>query len=281
MAISILIPDPRVGDTEYEKVTVPDQLSPSKINQFKKCPKQFQYRSLRFLFAVADDTAMEFGKMLHRVVERFYDKIGMKDEKYTIPTPAEIKRIANLCLEHEWLPRFQSRQRTVKKAVANFILFEQNRLKRCEKESIPYKVTDEEGSVTDPLVEMDIYSSDFHAIVDWFWKAGKQLLDFKFGKSDEVHDSYKIQLSIERHVVEFHEMVVEFAGFGFFRKSPMPSRVATYKIAVLKDLRRRLLSAVAKNQFPREKNDLCWYCGDYIRCVAEEKGLTLWSGVLI
>jgi len=266
---------------EIEEMVLKEHLSPNRITTFKKCPKRFQYRFFRLDSLVSDDSAMELGSMLHRIVERFYDKIGMKDGKYTIPTPDEIKRTANICLEHEWLPRFQNKQRTVKIAVANFVLFEINRLKVAKSKKIPYKTVDKKGNLTDPITETDIYSDIFHAIVDWYWKAGTQLLDLKFGKDDTVYDGYKIQLSIERHVLEYNEMKSDFAGFGFFRKSPLPKRVATYNIIMLKELRMRLLTAIANNHFPRNKSHLCWYCSDYTRCVAEEKGYKLWSGVLI
>jgi len=268
----IVVPDFTVR--EVQEFIVKEQLSPNRITTFRNCPKRFQYRLFRLPSLIVDDTAIAFGTMLHSVIERFYKRIPIK------PNPAKILQIANLCLEHEWLPRFQSKQRTAKKAVANFIQFEKWRLTEAKKQKIPYKTVDEEGNLTDPLTEVDVYSDIFHAIVDWYWGANAMMLDWKFGKSDTVYDGYKIQLSIERNVLEYNDMPVKYAGFGFFRKSPMPKRVGTHGISMLKDMRNQLLNAVESMHFPRKKGSLCWYCSDYARCKAEENGLSLWSGIL-
>lgn len=259
---------------ETEKVTVKEQISPYRLNKYRKCPKNFQYRQLGLPKQKGDDTALEFGKMLHLIQEMFYDKIPEN------PTKDKITQIAGLCLEHEWLPRFQSKQRTAKRAVANFILFEQWRLSESKKKNIPYKVVDDEGKLIDPIIETDIYSDLFHAVVDFCWQANQMLLDWKFGKSNTVYESYKIQLSIERHVLEFNEIPVNFAGFGFLRKSPQPVRVATYNVSMLKGFRTALLSAIASNHFPCKEGPLCWYCEDFTRCEAEKKGFHLWNGIL-
>lgn len=260
---------------EEKKVTLKEQLSPNRLVKFRKCPKNFQYRQLEYPRKVADTTAMDFGKMLHLIQERFYEEIAL------FPTTDEITTEANLALNHEWLPRFQSKQRTAKKAVANFILFEKWRLSEAERLKIPYKVEDEDGTVTDPIIETDVYSDIFHAIVDFYWKANAMLVDWKFGKSDTVYDGYKVQLSVERHVLEYNDLTVKFAGLGFLRKSAQPKRVATYNITILKEeMRERLLSAVENNYFVRKESPLCWYCEDFIRCYAEKNGFCLWSGIL-
>ena len=229
MALSVqeMIAEYGITQEEVEEITLKKQLSPSVINKFRKCPKSFEYGLSYLPYLIVDDTAIAFGKMLHAVIERFYHRIPLK------PIPDKIKQIASLCLDHEWLPRFQSKQRTAKKVVANFVQFERWRRLEARKLKIPYKSVDENGKITDPLVEVDVYSEDFHAIIDWHWKANAMLLDWKFGKSDTIYDSYKVQLSIERHVLEHNDIPVKFAGFGFLGKSPMPQRVGTYNETML------------------------------------------------
>lgn len=257
-----------------KKITLKDQLSPNRLVKFRKCPKNFQYRQLEYPRKVADTTAMDFGKMLHLIQERFYQNIPIH------PTHQEIIDEAQSCLEHEWLPRFQSKQRTAKTAVANFILFEKWRLDTASEDNIPYKVEDDEENVIDPIIETDVYSDMFHAIVDFYWRAHSMLIDWKFGKSNTVYDGYKVQLSVERHVLEFNEMPVKVASLGFLRKSTQPTRVSTYPITMLKEMRDRLVSAVESNFFIRKEGPLCWYCEDFIRCYAEKNGFSLWSGIL-
>lgn len=253
-------------------VAVKEQLSPYRMTKFKRCPRNFFYRALDLPGVMADDAPAEFGKMLHQAQERFYEKIPEK------PTPAKIIQTVNLALEKEWLPRFQTKQNTAKKAMANFILFEQWRLKEAKKNKIPYKVV-EDGETVDPIIEVDIESKNYHAIVDFYWEAYGFLADWKFGKSDTVYDGYKIQLSIEKHVLLYNDKMVNFAGIGFLRKYPQPKKVAIYGINTLNGIRSSILSAVERQSFPRKESPLCWYCEDFIRCFAEKNNFDMWTGV--
>lgn len=280
--------------------------SPSRMGNFSKCPAKFGYKAKNYPQMPTDDTARAFGIMLHNVQERFYMMIPAN------PDNKGILDVANMALQYEWLPRFQSLLRTAKTSISNFIIFERGRLVEAKKRSVPYKkvaempeeyehLTKEEVwklprnerikrmsvkvyksedrylKLVSPLIEVDLGNKLFHAIIDFYWEG--QLIDWKFGKTQTVYSEHKLQLSIEKYILESNDYPVNYTGLGFPRKASKPLKVSTHTETVLKRYRKRLRDAIEKDSFPRKKTYLCWNCEYYTTCVAEEKGKNLWSDI--
>ena len=188
-------------------------------------------------------------------------------------------------------------------------MFERNRLKEAKKLDIPYKVVEEmpadwvdvkpktreerikrgrihvykEGErylkLVSPLIEIDFGSDLFHGRIDFYWNG--MVIDWKFGGNYTVFDELKLQLSIEKHVLENNDHTVNFCGLGFLRKSPRPIKFAPYSIGVIKSRRMRIVNAIKADRFPRKKGPLCWYCEYYTICRAEENGICLWTDTIL
>jgi len=286
-----------------ERVAKIVHFSPSRVGNYFKCPAKFGYSEKNYPRMMTDDTARAFGRMVHRAKEGFYNRISEN------PTNKSILEVANIALAFEWLPRFQSKQRTAKKIMANFVMFERNRLKEAEKQDVPYKEVVEmpedwvdvkpktreerikrgrihvykEGErylkLVSPLIEVDLGSDLFHAKIDFYWNG--MLVDWKFGKSTTVYEELKLQLSIEKQVLETNDYPVNFCGLGFLRKSARPTNVAPYSLGVVKSRRMRVVNAIKANRFPRKKGPLCWYCEFYTLCRAEENRICLWTDIVL
>lgn len=241
--------------------------SPSRINLFKKCPRKYYYDDKGLIVPAVDSTPALLGRSVHRGIKNYYDSLR------STPTLKEINAVGEKSFNDAWDSRLSNRlRRDLKLLLANFLKFEEWRLKNEEK---PFKPE---------VCEEDLTSSKFHAFPDWFH--GGRLIDWKTGRNPNITEDLQLEMWVQAEILTFLGYKVDsiqlvFLRFNKFVNLPPPN------FAWLYEQRQTVIDSIRANYFPPNVSILCHYCHYKLICeyspahlkVPLDEPIKMWTGL--
>lgn len=233
------------------------KFSPSAINEFYSCPKQWQLHRLGACGIAVNRDFMDLGKLVHEAIKEYFNIIGNK------PTPQNINRIFTTVFEQHFeqysLNRLRIRANRLRD---NFILFEIERVKTWK----IYSPT---------LVEVKLKTENYVTIVDFYSQPHKTLIDWKSGNKRDLTDNDLRQGKVMEIVLKKNGYPVEKILFvGLY-----PNRV--FEVPKIPDgfvdnEKNKMLESVHSNYFPKRglEKGYCRWCDVVLDCFLE--GCNLW-----
>jgi len=227
------------------------KFSPSSINEFYACPKQWRLHRREGIAKLPVETIpMEFGAVGHVAIKEYFETVREK------PTADQIQKLFTAIfdenLERSGLPVSKER---VDKIRDNFIHFEQERLKGWK----VYKPT-----LVETVLETDIFTT----IVDFYSESEQTLIDWKFGNKNDVTDDDLRQGKIMEIVLRTHGHKVSrilFVALFPNRRFEIPQLGDGF----VENEVRKMEDDIKTNYFPKVER-YCSNCDVLLDCQLEE-----------
>lgn len=232
----------------------PTRFSPSAINEFYSCPKQWELHRKGVIRLPTNRDYMDLGRCVHDAIKIYFGMIGDK------PTRSQIKKVFTTVFEQEFekysLGHFRIR---ANRLCQNFISFERDRLKTWNS----YRPT---------LIEEKLRTDTYVTIVDFYSKPHKTLIDWKTGNKRDLTDNDLRQGKVMDIVLRKHKYPVERILFVAL----YPNRVFEVpKIGdgFVENERTKMEESIKLNYFPK-RGKWCQNCDVVLSC--ELEGSNLW-----
>lgn len=235
-------------------VKIKDQLSPSRMMKFMKCPRDFKYSQMELISPVMDTTAMTFGRVIHEAIKLYFETIPAVPERNN--WKKIIKSTAISSLKRKWDGTLSSRTRTANTCIENFVRMEYMRYKAI------YEAR-ELDSFKPNVFEKDLYSKHFHAYPDFFYDG--LLIDWKTNKKAELTEEYKLELWVQAEILDYHGYKTDDLRLGFLRHSKLLS-CPKPEFSWLYEVKEKIKDAIQVDNFPPDKKYLCYWCKNKLRC---------------
>lgn len=238
---------------------IPSHLSPTKINQFRNCAKQYLYEEQAVRTIPTDDTALVFGIAIHSTILSYFLEIS--DD----PTPEEIEEVADRNFNESPIEIIESNKSRTRKIAENFIEFEQKRLQNGD-----YKPTLIEKRFQSKLFpdlppfvgKTDLYVEGQKLVIDW--KTGKGIMNDNWALQGKIYEMF---LKKEGYQVER----VVFVGLDTGQSLDLPRTTSGWVHQVVAGV----VDMIKRDRFPRCVSPLCNWCPFQLAC--EFKGVGLWE----
>lgn len=240
---------------------LPKYLSPSRINQFRNCPRQYLYEKEERRTIPTDDSALIYGKAIHNAILSYFLEIS--DD----PNPDEIEEVTKTSFAEGGVDVIESNKARTKKIIENFINFEQKRLKKGN-----YKPT-----LVERKFQAELFSDlpSFTGKTDLYVKGQKLLVDWKTGKGI-MSDSWMLQGKIYEMALKNEGYPVErivFVGLETGQSLDLPRTTEGWVYKIVKGV----VDMISRDRFPKCETPLCGWCPYQLACGFE--GVGLWEEI--
>lgn len=238
---------------------LPSHLSPSKINQFRNCPKQYLYEKQEVRTIPTDDTALVFGLAVHNAILSYFLEIS--DD----PSPGEIEEVADKNFNESPIEIIESNKSRTRKIAEYFVKFEKKRLLNGNYKPtlIEKRFNIELFSDLPPFVgKTDLYVEGQGLLIDW--KTGKGIMSDSWMLQGKI---YKMALENEGYQVER----VVFVGLDTGQSLELPRTTSGWVHQVVGGV----VDMIKRDRFPRCVSPLCNWCPFQLAC--ECRGIGLWE----
>lgn len=225
--------------------------SPSKINSFLTCPKQYQ---LKYKFKVRElptPDYFRFGSDIHKIIRRYYENIpeNVSPKEVSLFISQAIKKvsaeISDKLLQH----------------IRGFTKFEECRLSWHVN---PKPV----------LIEKEIKKPPFHGIIDAMFRKDSEsiVVDWKsgYGWNPQLDEKMLIQGNIYRYLTHASHVYFIFVRYNKWLEIPKPDEKLVRKIKIA-------IEGIESGVNNRVEGWHCRNCGVNIYCNFEKRGWTLWN----
>ena len=230
------------------------KFSPSGVNGFYYCPKQWELHHKITVTVPVDNIALEFGAFVHNVIKEYFDLITNK------PTGEQIEKVFRTVFDENFERNsFSHLKERAEKIRDNFIKFEKERLKEWS----VYKPT---------LVETKLNNETYVTIVDFYSAPMETLIDWKTGNKNDITDDDLRQGKIMELVLKSHEFKVSrilFVALYPNRRFEIPHIGDGF----VENEVRKMQDSIKTNYFPKSGR-FCWNCDVVLDCQLE--GCCLW-----
>ena len=236
-------------------VLKPARFSPSNINSFYSCPKQWELHHKGIGGIPTNRDFLDLGTCIHESIANYFHVIGDK------PTKTQIKRLFITVFEQEWekydLNHLRKRAEHIRD---NFIAFEQQRVETWK----TYRPT---------LIEKKLSNDTYVCIVDFYSEPERTFIDWKSGNKKDLTNDDLRQGKINEILLKAHNYPVDKILFVAL----YPNR--TFEVPKVGDgfvenERRKMEESIRTGYFPKI-NKYCDWCDVVLDCQLEEENLWL------
>jgi len=236
----------------------PTKFSPSEMNEFYTCPKQWELHKKGVVGLPVDRDHADLGKCTHRAIAEYFKIIGDR------PSTENIKNIFTTCFEQEMekysLNHLRKRSEQIRD---NFISYEIERRRTWSE----YRPT---------LVEEKLEDDSYVAIVDFYSKSHKTLIDWKTGNKRDLTNEDLRQGKIGEILLKKHNHPVE----KIFFVALYPNRsfeVPKIGDGFVENERQKMIESIKIKHFPKRgaERNLCPWCDVVLDCQLERECLWL------
>lgn len=238
-----------------ERKLLPSKFTPSGINEFYSCPKQWELHRKGIVGIPTNRDRADLGHCIHKSIREYFKVIGRK------PTPEQIRKIFTTCFEQEWEKySLGSLRKRALRICDNFIKFEIMRLQTW-KTYLPTLVEEKRTNAT-YATRIDFYSEPERTLIDW-----------KTGNKRDIDDNDTRQGKVMELVLKHHGYPVEKILFVAL----YPNRV--FEVPQIGDgfvenERQKMQESISSNYFPKHER-FCRWCDVVLECQFED--VCLWS----
>ncbi len=225
-------------------IEVPDQVSASGIARYTHCPFKFWAHATEQPQSETDKSAMEFGSLVHEVMESIYKQ----PER-----PADWDNIIRDKMMHGVNPEWNTTvQKKVEKTISNMIKFELHR----EKQGLPWPISIEDHYTVEIPGRTDL--PNLHGYIDYY--DGKRVIDWKTGKSKWFH------LAEEKHIQgKVYQILIDAESppdmfFAFISEGSMKSAPEEFTTERLIYLVEDMVDGIREGRFEPKPGKLCPWC---------------------
>lgn len=232
----------------------PGRYSPSRINEFNSCPKQWQLHRLKVVGIPRSRIFLDLGICIHESIAEYFKTIGSK------PKPKQIEKIFMTIFEQHW-ERFSldsDMRSRANRICRNFISFEQQRIKQWK----TYLPT---------LIEERLSDSTYVTIVDFYSEPEKTLIDWKTGYKRDLTQADQIQGKVMEYLLEKHNYKVEKVLFVALQTNRVFEAVHVGD-GIIESAVKKIKEAIRLGYFPKA-GEYCKYCDVILDCQLEEQNL--------
>lgn len=239
-----------------------ESLSPSAINQLRKCPRQWMYTMQSATSVIVEDKHLIFGRTIHGIIASYYNMVGQN------PTAEIIRMQAEKAFERWYKPEIKTMQRQANDIEKNFINFELQRRKTWQQ----YKPTFvEKKLIVKPWHDLP----EFHPIIDFYSEPAKTIIDWKTGIVD-MNEDLMLQGKIYELAIKAIGKPVEHVIFFSLKQGQsyeMPKIQDGWVYKICHDT----MDLIASGRFPKKPTILCSWCPFILNC--EFDNICLWDEI--
>jgi len=238
-----------------------DFISPSQINDGRKCPFSWATHRSKLPGIVTDSRYMDVGSVVHRAIARYYETISDRPHKGIIEgTFAGI-------LNEMWKFNDYALENRKRSALKTFTSFEAKRSAEWKQ----YKPT-----MIEQYLRESINGITYNTIVDVYWEMDGIIVDWKTGAKNTLNEDDFVQGHVMRMVLRSMGFPVNKVIFvcltsGMFLELP------EMRDSFVEDFVYKLVEYWKKGVFPRKRGPWCDWCDQVIRCQLQDRGICLWS----
>ncbi len=237
-------------------------LSPSAINQIKRCPRQWQLSMQLASRIEVESKYLVLGRKTHEIIASYYRIVGQTPTEQTIHTTAD------KVFERWYAPEIKTMLHQVNELKKNFIAYELQRHKTWQQ----YRPT-----LVEKKLNVKIWNDlpEFHPIIDFYSEPQKTIIDWKTG-TVEMNEELMIQGKIYELSLRAMAKPVEhviFVGLKHNVAYEMPKVQDGWAYGICKDV----ADLIKSGHFPKRPTPLCGWCSFILNC--EFDYTCLWDGL--
>lgn len=234
----------------------PTRFSPSSINGFFSCPKQWELHRKGIGGIPTNRDFLDLGTCIHESIANYFRIVG------STPTKTQIKRLFTTVFEQEWekynLNHLRKRAERIRD---NFIIFEQQRVETWK----VYLPT---------LIEKKLSDDTYVCIVDFYSEPERTFIDWKSGNKKDLTNDDLRQGKINEILLKAHNYPVDRILFVAL----YPNR--TFEVPKVGDgfvenERRKMEESIRTGYFPKSYRWCDGWCDVVLDCQLEEENLWL------
>ena len=237
-----------------------DYLSPSQINDGRKCPFSWASHRSHAPGIVTDMRYADVGTLVHRAIARYYEVISDRPHK------GVIEGTFDGILNEMWKFNDYTLENRKRSALKTFVSFEHGRSQKWKQ----YKPT-----MVEQYLRASVNGITYNTVVDAFWEEDGVIVDWKTGAKNMLNEDDFVQGHVMRMVVRALGFVVNKVIFVCLT-SGMYLELPDIKDSFVEDFVHELVGHWKRGVFPRRKGPTCAWCDQRIRCDLMGRRTCLW-----